>query len=171
MNWYGKKLEIDGKTYNLNHLSPFSLNVNLPPKGNKQAISFTLKIRFSTHCVSEDWVEHPTVSFLDEGGKDRFFSFARYNLSLRLPSLLRGLPERQCYFASSRNFLTVEITEDGGESKNYHIYFSVKKIREGVSVLVESAYVPNNPERQSKKIKGKVILSNTYNGKKIARSR
>lgn len=171
MDWYGKILEIDGKTYDLSHLAPFSLNVNFPAQGNKPAIYFTLIIRFSTHCVSEDWVDHPSVSFPDEGGKDRFFSFARYNLSLLLPSLLKELPERQCYFASSRNFLTVEIREGDGESKNYHIYFSVKKIREGVSVLVESAYVPNNPERQSKKIKGKVILSNTYHRKKITRSR
>ncbi|MGB3221462.1 MAG: hypothetical protein WBB23_01540 [Desulforhopalus sp.] len=171
MDWYEKKLEIDGKTYDLNHLSPFSLNVDLPPQRDKQAISFTLKIRFSTHCVSEDRVDHPTVSFPDEGGKNRFFSFARYDLSLRLPLLLGELPERQCYFASSRNFLTVEITEGDGESKNYHIYFSVKKISEGVSVLVESAYVPNNPERRSKKIRGKVILSNTYHGKRITRSR
>ena len=171
MAWYEKKLEFAGEKYDLSHLSPFSLNVSFPPQGNKPATSFTLKIKFSTHCVSEDWVTHPSVSFPDEGGRDRFFSFTRYNLSLRLPSILRELPGRQCYFASSRNFLTVEITDGDGESKNYHIYFSVKKINEGVSVLVESAYIPNNPERQSKKIKGKVILSNSYHGKRIARPR
>lgn len=170
MDWYEKDLEIDGKTYSLNHLSPFFLEVELPQQGNNPALSFTLKIRFSTHCVSEDVVNHQTVSFPDEGGKIRSFSFVRHKLSLLLPSVLRELPSRQCYFASQRNYLTVEITEDDGESKKYHIYFSVKKTIEGVSVLVESAYVPKNPERQTKKIKGKVILSNTYQGKKIARS-
>ena len=171
LDWYEKMLEIDGKTFSLNHLSPFSLDVDLPQQGNTPSLSFVLQVKFSTHCVSEDWVNYPSVLFPDEGGKQRYFSFARYQLSLRLPEILRSLQDRQCYFASQRNYLTVEITEQNEERKQYHIYFSVKKTSDGVEVLVESAYVPKNPERQTKKIKGKVILSNIYQGKRIARFR
>lgn len=145
--------------------------VDLPSQGKNPALSFVLDVRFSTHCVSEDRVDHPTVLFPDEGGKDRFFSIARYKLSLQLPSILLELPDRQCYFASSRNFLTIEFTEESGEKKRYHIYFSTRKTTNGVLVQVESAYIPNNPERQSKKIKGKVILSNAYREKKTTRPR
>ena len=171
MNWYNQTIILDDKKYSLIHLSPFSFQVDLEKEKSSHAISFNLIIKFSSHCVSEEIVKHDSVLFPDEGGKNRYFSIERYQLSLSLPEILKNISERQCYCATRRNYLTVEILDANNNQKRYHIYFSVKKTSGGVELLVESAYIPNNPERQTKKIKGKVILANIHRGKKIAHPR
>lgn len=170
MKWYEREVVIDGNSYPLDHLQPFNLKIDIPESKNSGALSFSLLVRFSTHCVTEKSVKGNTVQFDDEGGSPRFFSQERYNLSRLLPGIMGDLLDRQCYHTShGRNYFIIEYTDQAEEKRDYHIYFIVKKIKEGVSVFVESAYLSNNPQKQKKKIKGKVILANTFKNKKIAR--
>ena len=74
MNWYDKTITLDEKSYPLKHLEPFSFTVDLKQEKQSPAVIFVLIIKFSSHCVSEETVEHDSILFPDEGGKDRFFS-------------------------------------------------------------------------------------------------
>lgn len=172
MEWYNRKLELDGEKYSFTHLAPFKSNVTIPSDGKNAELSFILEVKFSTHCVSAETVDHPSKLFLDEGGKERFFCLQRYKLSHALPEIIRSLQNRSCHHAKNRNYVTVEILDPSGEKKNYHVFFSVRRQPSSVLVFVESGYIPNSYEKpKGGKIRGKVLLSNTYRGKKIARPR
>jgi hypothetical protein len=172
VEWYNRNLELDGETYSFTHLAPFTINIDIPSEGKNAALNFTLEVKFSTHCVSATTVPHPSKLFLDEGRKERFFCLQRYDLSHALPKIIKDLQNRSCHHARNRNYVTVEISGPGGEKTNYHVFFSVRRQPSSVLVFVESAYIPSSSEKpKGGKIRGKVLLSNTYRRKKIARTR
>jgi hypothetical protein len=165
--WYNRNLELDGETYSFNHLAPFKSNITIPAEGKNAELNFVLEVKFSTHCVSAETVDHPSTLFLDEGGRERYFCLDRYKLSHGLPEIIRSLQGRSCHHAKNRNYVTVEILDPGGQKKNYHVFFSVRRQANSVLVFVESGYIPSNYERpKGGKIRGKVLLSNTYKRKK-----
>ena len=170
MKWYDEEVIIGGINYHLNHLQPFDFTIDIPKTPNSAALSFRVFVRFSTHCVTEKTTEGQTEQFNDEGGMVRYFSKERHTFSLLLPDIINGLLEKQCYHTShGRNYFTIEHIDHESKVRHYHVYFTAKKTSEGVSVFVESAYVPVKPQKQKRKIKGKVILANTFKNKKIAR--
>ncbi len=172
MEWYNRNLELDGDTYSFIHLAPFKFNVAIPAEGKNAGLSFVLEVKFSTHCVSAETVNHPSKLFLDEGAKERYFCLQRYKLSHELPEIIKSLQNRSCHHAKNRNYVTVEILDPGGKKKNYHVFFSVRRQPHSVLVFVESGYIPSSYERpKGGKIGGKVLLSNTYRRKRIARPR
>lgn len=172
MEWYNRNLELDGETYRFTHLAPFKINVVIPSEGKNAALYFTLEVKFSTHCVSAKTVIHPSKLLLDEGRKERYFCLQRYHLSHALPEIIKNLQNRSCHYARNRNYVTVEISDPGGKKTNYHVFFSVRRQHSSVLVFVESAYIPSSSEKpKGGKIRGKVLLSNTYRRKKIARTR
>jgi hypothetical protein len=155
---------INEYTYDLSHLSPTTITVDIPDQSGKKK-KINLYLRYSTHCYSSKNDVDGTGYEIFDGRETRFFSLERYNISLYLPEIMKHLatPEK-CYFASHRNYFIGRL-ENGRE---FRVFFSIKKAnRRTLSVYVESAYFPDSPERKKGSIKGFLLLAKTLRNEPI----
>jgi hypothetical protein len=115
----------------------------------------------------------PNPECYGDSRETRAFDEQRYNASLQLEALIRGLETRKCFFAKNGNFFTVEL---GGApaGREYRVFFSVRRHVEAadtVELVVQSAYfglAEQRPQGQRKKPIGfKVIISNTLLGRPL----
>lgn len=170
----------DKKVYSLSHLNSFRVTYIQPATKDKQEKKYHCIIEFSTHCFTKD--PHKNTSdntkYSDEliyktEKENRIFCFERYNLSFRLPNILKNeMTKNKCYFTSANDkFLSIDVIED--EKKiNYEIYFSLKKssLKEcDVHIFINSAYIrsDNKTIPRRKNISFFVLLNNTITNKKI----
>lgn len=155
------KQVIDSELYPLGHLAPFQFQVTLPATTNSPAIEFPVSVMFTSHCVSEG-KKSDSPSFSDEGGRTRHFSESRHQLSFRLPDIIKGIPDRNCYTGKHRNHFTIEIVNEDNKKFEYHIFFRTRKAKPGIKLSVESAYPKQAARSRMRRIKGKVLLSKVY---------
>jgi len=160
-----------GKTYSLAHLHPFRFQIHLQAHGREPARTVTINVGFALHVFT---------CKLDQadGGADRYtddrevrvFDIGRYNASLRLEMLIRGLERRKCYFAGRENFFTVDL-KDAPAGHEYRVFFVVRRLDGStVELIVQSAYFGNIEERPrgqlSKQVRFIVIVSSALLAKK-----
>ena len=95
MQW--KEFVYQGKTYDLSHLHPFEVWFERPAQDSKPPVKFRVEVHFSLHCFSRRLGDEPYDKSLIYPGVSevRLFDLYRYELSRRLPDILRGLPNRQ----------------------------------------------------------------------------
>ena len=89
---YHPPLRIRGQVYDLSHLHPFQFDVS----SSKVPRRLRINVRFTNHCFSEafDPAKHPADEpVIPDGQRRRAFCPDRYDLSPRLPSLIRGLAD------------------------------------------------------------------------------
>ena len=173
-------LEIDGKNFDFFHLEPIKLLVE-SASANKTLIAH---VTFSNHCFSrcisngeclEDFVCIPSKY------KTRVFCETRYNLSIQLPEIIKGLnnPSVKVYQTASRRNWTHSIAIENPLGK-YHVFFEVRnasgeeKRTQDLNIFVESAY-PQDPDKPEPQLLGRMkfgmLCSNTYLGKKLSTRR
>nr|VFJ70283.1 MAG: hypothetical protein BECKFW1821C_GA0114237_102217 [Candidatus Kentron sp. FW] len=165
-----------GNRYHLTHLDSFDWHYRVKAGRERPDWICKFQVIFSDHCftrnpfsgeeVAEDmWHEGPR-------GK-RVFCFKRYELSFRLPEIIRTLGERVCYRTPHGNFLTVvALTIREGKQVEYEIYFDVVRAsRKGwLHLIVQSAYERTKDHetmRKKRKIRLDVIAYNRRVGKAI----
>jgi hypothetical protein len=134
-------------------------------------------IIFSLHCFTRGFQpdEEPEAALLyGDARETRIFDFKRYELSKRLPEIIKDLPRRKCYHTGKGNFFSVEIVNAEDRSFiEYDIFLAASRsTRKGIiNLYVQSACVrdmehgSNRPHE--KPIGFYIILSNTLNKRPI----
>lgn len=143
---------IDGVTYDLSHLHPFSFALALDARGELPAITFTIHVTFGLHCFTKD-IEvgcDPAHHYDDARGEIRCFCANRHEMSLALPEIIRSLNRRRCYEAKHNNYMTFELQGANGNTVHYQVYFKVTRSGLGENALtlfVQSAYPKDVPQK------------------------
>jgi hypothetical protein len=169
---------IRGEIYDLSHLEPFQFDV----LSSKVSRSLRINVRFTNHCFSEAFnpekhqADEPVIS---DGQKRRAFCPDRYALSLRLPSLIRGLADpavRVHETAARRNWMHAALVDVPSTGTQYQIFFELRRTvpdrrsLQDLDMVVESAY-PADPSRAKPNILGPVrfalLAGSLYLGKVV----
>lgn len=167
----------------LSHLNAFYTEYIQEGKGGKPEKRYRCLIEFSHHCFTKSPNTHKQET-LDDYSPDlhyktdkeiRIWDQQRYELSKKLPNILRKIDRQKCFFTSANDkFLTISIQDKDGKNVDYEIYFSLKKSKScDVHIFINSAYIRSNDYKpQSGKLKRKpisffVLLNNTITNKRI----
>lgn len=166
----------DGKVYPLYHLNPDSVQIELPAHKNDPALSVMVRIGYAMHTFTCDvTLAGPNPELYADEREQRAFDVDRYQLSLRLPQIIRELCEnkRKCFFAPRRdNFITVHL--DGmPEGFEYRVFFDLRKGEDSneVVLIVQSAYLaeltkPKPGGLRRKPVNFRVLLKHALQGSK-----
>lgn len=177
--------------YDLSHLNPFLWEFIQPARNEITEKRYKVLFEFSHHCFTkspnkykgETLANYPAELKYETEKETRIFCIERYQLSLRLPEILKEMDKNKCFFTSADDkFMTISIEEDNGEIVDYEIYFSLKKsnIKNEVCALyifINSAYKRtedyklHSPRRHLKPVSLFVLLYNTLNNKRIKKPR
>lgn len=120
---------VNGEVVCLKHLNPFTFAF-FSIAANK---NLRVRVLYSNHCFTEgvDKVEYANSNlprFDTETARPRIFSPERYGLSLRLPSIIRGMNNgstRVWQTSALRNWsYAAEVASHTGK---YYLFFEVKK--------------------------------------------
>lgn len=180
-----KPFTLDQQTYNLSHLNAFYTEFVQVATKSQSEKRYRCLIEFGTHCFTKSPNVHKgeTLANFDNSlhyvtdKEIRLFCPERYQLSLKLPEILRNLDKHKCYFTSANDkFLTISIQNQQGEMVDYEIYFSLKKSKTcDVHIFINSAYLRSLDYRSNKTMLRRkpvslfVLLHNTITNKRIKR--
>lgn len=152
MKW--KDFSYAGQVYGLSHLTPFSMELERPAKDNRPAATFKVDVQFSFHCFTSKLPTEPFDPKLKyaDAREVRVFNFERYELSRRLPEIVRSLRDRKCLHTGRGNFVTVDMVANDGSIKKYHVFFEVSKsaIKGRLNLYIQSSYVPDRDVSHAK---------------------
>lgn len=178
-----------GTDYDLAHLNAFSCEYIQPAKANDVVEkTYHCIIEFSTHCFTRGLNQRQNESLvnIDEAlhyitpKETRIFCFERYELSKKLPEIMKEVDKKKCHFTSADDkFLTVSLLDKNGKPQDYEIYFSLQKAKakdHDVHIFINSAYIrddnhkaPRIHGRRRKPVGFFILLHNTIAKKKIKR--
>lgn len=187
-----RHIEVDGVCWLLDHLNDSEHTVVAPASPGNPAVTMTLRVQYSSHCISRGPKKGQTIDFaalgydylvIDHRQIRRAFHQDRHSLSFLLPSIIASFAERKCFLTGHENFLTFELGElipEVPSDAKYEIYFSVRQASEKntLKVFIESAYVrdddadnaPVNFKKVDKVTAWKLFL-NKVRGKSIKAAR
>lgn len=153
-----------GKTYTLGHLNDFDHKYYWSNSKTGQMSIFNVRVMFDDHCFTNG-VSHQAIydraTYISHTVDEiRIFDASRYQLSLGLPKIIKGLIDMQCYFGDQDNFFSVE-TSSG---QNYNIYFVVSRDGRTLRLRIQSAYIRSQID-SLEKVRFGLILRNTRDGK------
>ncbi|ARD10453.1 MULTISPECIES: hypothetical protein [Pseudomonas] len=168
-----RPIKIGDTTYELNHLHPHFWDIVIPGKDGKPDLSLKLNISYGLHCFARDRLPGESIEdghWYQDNREKRVFCPLRWELSKRLPDIIRTLGDRRCMHTGREEFVTVQVVH-GGRSYDYAIFFTVTKAKKAegaqLNLFVNSAHERVDPLRYTKPIKFKFILLNRYQGKQI----
>ncbi len=158
---------VAGRIYDLAHLHPFRYTLLLAERPGQPAREVEVRVAFSAHAfttgclITEDPDHHYST-----GPRDlRKFCPARYELSKRLPDVVRKLDGRKCFFADRDNYFIVELPGTLPAGFEYWVFFDVRGVDDPDAVLlfIQSAYVGDSRRspsgRKGEKVGFKVLVS------------
>lgn len=171
---YFPSLVVAGETVSFAHLEPMSL---LVPTETKPA-GVRIDVVFSNHCFSESFdpaLHTGTVVDVWDGQVRRIFERVRYDLSLGLPAIVRGLPDAQVFLTPEANYVRIILPAPAGApGADYRMFFRLKREASATADLklrVESAYSPTAGQAlaaaRMTKIRFKVLVDKTLRGERI----
>jgi hypothetical protein len=163
-----KDFTYGGQVYDLRHLAPFTLRFDRAAEQGKAAIVYTVDVVFSLHCFTSKFPDKPFDPKLKyaDARETRVFDFERYELSKRLPEIVRTLDHRRCLHTGHGNFVTIQIVTNSGETRSYHVFFEPSKSgKKGrLNLYIQSGYVPaRKVGHTGKPMRFLFILHNTLN--------
>lgn len=172
---FWRDFNYEGVEYDLSHLHPFDLSFTAPASDKRPERVYNLQITFSMHTFTRGLKKDEYVPDLlyRDNREVRAFDFVRYELSKKLPEIVRELGNRRCYHTNHGNFFTIELVDENGEAEEYEVYFKVSKAsRKGwLNLYIESAYTRDTSYQTSqpkkRKIGFQVIAYNIMQGKEI----
>jgi len=138
-----RPVAINGKTYDLQHLHPFSLELSI----SDGPIEFACRIRvsFNSHCFTEtlDKAVHTPDLHYQDGSEWRAFCLARYEHTKLIRPAIEAAKDQRVYFSNDRNFMIVETVTELGVRCPYPIFFDLRKSNQQgykLAMFVVSAY-------------------------------
>lgn len=162
-----------GHEYDLAHLHPFEMKCKQDAVNNKPEIHYNFEVIFSLHCFTSKVLgDNPDLLYRDNR-ETRAFCFDRYELSKKLPEIVKSIFKKKCYHAKHANYFIFEMVNWDGKTVEYQVYFTISrssKKRGLLTLYIQSAYPKTRPQGKKKKPIGfKVLAHNTLNNKKIRR--
>ena len=160
MSW-GKR-KIAGTEYNLTHLNPFILPVNLGER------TVRLQVSFGAHAFTREFVDGdtPDLKFMD-GNTARTFCIDRYGHSLRLPeAVCQAVNGLVCL---SKNKLVLN-TSLPGLAGPYLVVFDIRRAngkRFEAKLHVRTAHHRPNLDQNLPCAKFSVVVANVISGRPI----
>ena len=158
---------IQGVTYTLGHLDPFSFSIAI--EGKKRIVA----VRFSLHCFTEGLTpRHSPDLRYTHNGEIRAFDFDRHILSKLLPTIIQTLGNRSVYLSQLSNYFVLRQNPATGFIGPYLVFFNVVKAKEaGIDVLmnVESAYIKLNMAERAAPVKFTTLIEKTATGQEVPR--
>jgi hypothetical protein len=136
-------VERNGRSQPLNHLHPFRFEHRLANAAGELIV--TVHVGFGLHCFTRSVVKgaEPVEPYSDER-ETREFDAVRYELSKKLPAIVRTLATRPCAFGRHDNYVSVDLVGTSGEPVRYAIFFNVKRWEKmgpsALLLIVQSAY-------------------------------
>jgi hypothetical protein len=114
-----------GKRYEFTHLRPLQMTLVC---GEANAQKIHIHTSFSIHCFTEAFdtakhLDHHRYTFQQEL---RAFDPVRYECSLSLPDIIRGLARSKIYRASNSNYTYVAQIKLAESPQPYSIFFQLK---------------------------------------------
>ncbi|ESQ81033.1 hypothetical protein [Asticcacaulis sp. YBE204] len=164
---YWTKLIIDDVNLSLTHLEPFSFECLARDGAAPAAIS----VRFNDHCFTKalDPEQHSPEDLIRPSyaarTERRVFCRIRYELSFRLPDIIRTLGSKR--IASTREGNLVRLELDNGET--YAVFFTLRrKGRDHADLFVVSAYplAPGKKPADTGDMKFDLALAKILRGEK-----
>lgn len=158
---------IQGVTYTLGHLEPFTFTLDT------EAGQRVVAVRFGCHCFTEDLTTRHTPDFrYIHGNETRAFALDRHELSKLLPQMIATLGGRSVYMSMQANFFVLRQDPARGFSGPYLVFFNVtKSTQKGVHVLmnVESAYLKPGMTDRASPVKFRTLIEKTAAGQPVPR--
>src|SRR5258708_34000415 len=120
------KVTIEGRTYNLSHLEPFSFEFVTPEKDGRPQQLYPIDVLFSWPCFTrgiargEDFSKAIGIS---RGRETRLFDERRYRFSRQLPGIVRDIGSRKCFHTGRGNFFTGAVVDGEGRRIVYTLLF------------------------------------------------
>lgn len=152
---------ISGRTHSFEHLLPFDMALTRPAKGKYPELSIDIRVVFDCHVVTESFnpLAHmnppPEETWRDAGNRLRVFHTDRYQLSMELPTMIRGMVadgnNPRCFEANRKNFMVLERRGQPPSTEYYHVFFDLyrsPRIQGNSSRLImyiQSAYIKDVP--------------------------
>jgi hypothetical protein len=168
--------EVAGQAYDLSHLHPIRYPLLLPARPNQPAKEVEVRVGFSAHTFTTGCLiaEYPDAQY-STGPRDlRKFCPDRYELSKKLPEVVRNLDGRKCFFADRDNYFIVEMPDALPAGFEYWVFFDVRGVGEPGAVLlfVQSAYAGDSTKsprgRKGEKVGFRVLVSKALQGSRAA---
>jgi hypothetical protein len=134
---YFPPAQIQGVTYELDHLEPFFYEVGLGESKH------TLYIVFGCHCFTRKLDYSRPYSEYQDGFELRSFCEERYRLSKGLPDIIRELKDGYVYRSPRDTYFAVRNGLSDEHSAPYVVYFDIDRARRDdadVYIKVHSAY-------------------------------
>ena len=95
----------DGRSYSLSHLHPFRFELEFTAHGRYAARTVAIRVGFGLHVFTCDLAHAgPNSEHYGDSRETRAFDQQRYDASLQLEALVRGLETRKCFFAKTKTF-------------------------------------------------------------------
>jgi hypothetical protein len=128
----------------LTHLHPFRFDFLMLQTAVYPELKVEIRVGFSHHTFTRDAKEDEGHLPTYVGAKydKRIFCPKRYELSKRLPKIVRGLDKKRCYIADRNNYFVVDLLSSA--EVEYRVYFDVRNVGNAsaaVKLFVQSAYV------------------------------
>lgn len=174
MKW--QSFVYNDKEYDLSHLHPFEWVCKQAANKDKPEREYHFDVVFSLHCFTKSHGnDEPAAAAslcYSDTRETRQFCFYRYELSKKLPDIIKSLHERKCLHTGHGNYFTIELVDENNEKRHYEVYFTVtRSSKKGrMTLYVNSAYARDEAHGRSpirRPIRFYVIAYNTQIGKKI----
>lgn len=172
MKW--KSFTHEAIEYDLEHIHPFEFEFTAPAAARRPERIYKLQVLFSMHTFTRGLKQDEYVPDLlyRDNREVRAFDFLRYELSKKLPDIVKQLGERRCYHTNHGNFFTIELVDENDQQNDYEVYFKLSRAnRKGwLNLFIESAYVRDDEHHSTqpkkRKIRFQVIAYNVMQGRK-----
>lgn len=158
---------IQGVTYTLDHLEPFTFKLRTDMDTRK------VRVIFSCHCFTEELKSHHTPDFrYVHESETRAFNAERQTLSLLLPELITTLGGRSVYLSKLSNYFILRQNPRTGFDGPYLVFFNISKAkREAYDVVmnIESAYMKPGMADRASPVKFTTLVEKIALGQRVPR--
>ncbi len=133
-------LDIRGTAYSLSHLDTFGLAMK--GKGYEPGTDLAVLVKFSNHVFTKRTKYGDPYDVLDHHGTKRSFDPARYDMSKRLPGIIRQALTEDAWsfvsksFGGSENLMLVELESD----QIWSVVFCFQPLAKGVVMEILSTH-------------------------------
>jgi hypothetical protein len=167
-----KAFQLANTNYDLSHLNGHVAEYTDSRDPAKPFI-YRFFVTYSFHCFTKDDQSlnaSEREQLMYHAPKEaRPFNFERYELSKKLPDIIKSLaqPHILVRHAGNDRFVTVKILDQEGNDIDYYVFFKVFRENKKLRIHVVSAYLRTDSLGKSKKIGFFTIAYNTLHNKPI----
>jgi len=135
----------EGIEYDLSHLNTCNEVYTYTDIITNAQKSYKIVIIYSSHCftsgIDKNSYQDKNLIY-KENNLERIFDFFRYDLSKRIPGIIRNILNSHCYITNKGNFFVIEFLDHNNNKQEYEVYFRLRRSNKKECILyVESAYV------------------------------